>query len=240
MSLPVFFHSVLPEPGITIRLQEETARHIRQVLRMPAGANLRLTDGKGKEAQGILAIPPDRKGVDVTIINCRQHPLPSAAFHLCVAFTKNNARNEWLLEKATELGVQHIHPLTATRSEKVHIRQERWQHILTAALIQSQQYHLPVLHAPATPQQVITLLQSVACKLIAHCMQDMPRVPLLQALLPGTHTAVFIGPEGDFTNEELDICTAAGFTGIDLGHHRLRTETAAITVCAVYNLINNA
>jgi 16S rRNA (uracil1498-N3)-methyltransferase len=129
-----------------------------------------------------------------------------------------------------------IVPLMTARTEREHFRFDRLNNILISAMMQSQQYHLPLLKEPA-PFKAITGIDA-AQKLIAHCMDGIVRMPLHEALQPGKDTVICIGPEGDFTDDEVSAATAAGFTGISLGVNRLRTETAAMAVCAYFNMIN--
>ncbi|PQJ11488.1 16S rRNA (uracil(1498)-N(3))-methyltransferase [Flavipsychrobacter stenotrophus] len=222
----------------TITLDDATAKHIWQVLRMEAGDELRITDGKGNVAVGTIR-SAERHRCDVvlqqvTLSEHKQHSL-----HLCVAFTKNNSRNEWLLEKATELGVASITPISAARSEKVHFRQERWEKLLTSALLQSQQDYMPELSDMMTIAEVVKKFGHIKDKYIAHCISEQPRTPFAEMLKPSSETVILIGPEGDFRFDEVSLCMDYGFKPVTLGNQRLRTETAAIAACAHFNMIND-
>lgn len=238
MPSPLFFHSGIPASSVDLELEEDTARHIVQVLRMTPGEEIRLTDGKGMLATTHIT-RAEKKKCSVCIIDTKLQPVPSPQFQLCVAFTRNAGRNEWLLEKAVELGVRTIIPVLAERSEKERFKASRWQNIVISALIQSQQYFLPELMEPLRLPDILNRFAGTEQKLIAHCMSDRLRFPLAYALQPGKDTALLIGPEGDFTQAELELCLSKGFTGISLGNHRLRTETAAMAACAYFNLINH-
>lgn len=235
MALPLFFHHAPLAGGAVLWLDEDTARHVVQVLRMQPGEQIRLTDGKGAEAIATIS-RAEKKKCEVRIDRLQQHEPPVHRFTLCMSFTKNASRNEWLLEKATEMGVQRIVPLITTRTEREHFRFDRLQNILVSAMMQSQQYHLPVLQEPSPFKAVLAIAADQ--KLIAHCMDGMARKPLHEVLQPAADTIICIGPEGDFTHEEVEEALAAGFTGISLGSNRLRTETAAMAVCAYFNMIN--
>ena len=154
-------------------------------------------------------------------------------------FTKNASRNEWLLEKVTEMGITSITPLLTTRTEKERIRHDRWQNIIVSALLQSQQTHLPVLNEATTFAAAIERYKEVPQKLVAHCIDSKPRIAVKQALQPHKETIIFIGPEGDFTEDEVDLCEQHGFAAISISNNRLRTETAAMAVCALFNLLNH-
>jgi 16S rRNA (uracil1498-N3)-methyltransferase len=237
MGLPLFFFDGSLDGVSEVQLDEVNARHIVQVLRMQEGALLRLTDGKGTEAVTTI-VSTGKKKCSVSIDNLVVHELPGPGLHLAVAFTRNNSRNEWMLEKATELGVRSIIPLATKRSEKERLRPDRLKGILVSALLQSQQFHLPMLQEIADLKNAVSQFGQVPQKLMGHCMEGMPRLPVNKAMLPGMETAMLIGPEGDFTTEEAELCSAMGFQSITLGGTRLRTETAAITACAYFNLIN--
>jgi len=236
--LPLFFYDGVLEVNATITLDTDTARHIWQVLRMAAGDQVVLTDGKGCVAISTVN-NTERQTCKVTITKTELHPRIGGQFHLCVAFTKNNSRNEWILEKAAELGVSSITPLIASRSEKIHIRTDRWQKILQSAMVQTQQYYLTNLAEPTKLEAAVDHFKIKKHKLIAHCIYGQPRVPLSKMLNPLEDTVILIGPEGDFTPNEVTLCVVRGFKPVSLGNHRLRTETAAITVAAFFNVMND-
>lgn len=238
MSLPLFFHNAILEQGKELWLDEDTARHVVQVLRMTIGEELQLTDGKGHEAVASI-VQADKKKCLVRLDKVVLHPAAATTLHLAVAFTKNSSRNEWLLEKATELGVTSIIPLSAARSERERIRYDRWHNILVSALLQSHQYHLPVLTEIMNVKAVVEQYKDVEQKLVGHCIAEMGRAPLQEMLKPGKETIVLIGPEGDFTEEEVNLCMKAHYEGVSMGTQRLRTETAAMAVCAYFNLVNH-
>jgi len=237
MSLPLFFYDGVLEKVADLQLDEDTARHVVQVLRMQTGEKLRLCNGKGSNATAIIS-RAEKKKVWVHIEQVEWIPPPAIPLHLCVAFTKNASRNEWLLEKATELGVTSIVPVIATRTEREKIRFDRWRNILIAALIQSQQAHLPALLPAVSLQEILQRFNGVPQKIIGHCISTSPRKPINELMQKGKETIVLIGPEGDFTLEEVQLCESQGFEGTSLVQQRLRTETAAMAVCAYFNLMN--
>lgn len=237
-SLPLFYHNQQLIANTTLQLDEDNAKHIVQVLRMQVGDALRITNGQGGVADAVIA-DAAKKRCAVTLSKVTHHEPAKHKLHLAVAFTKNTSRNEWLLEKATELGVSTIIPLMATRSEKERIREERWTGILVSAMMQSQQYYLPVLAAPTKFADVLSQYKDVAQKLVGHCIDEVPRQSLTVAMQAAKETIVLIGPEGDFTAEEVRLCADNGYVGITMASQRLRTETAAMNVCAYFNTINN-
>jgi len=236
--LSQFYYNGELKEGIEVVLDDATAKHIWQVLRMQEGDKLLLTDGKGNVTVGILS-EAERFKCAVVPGKVVFHPRGGSILHLCVGFTKNNSRNEWLLEKAAELGAGSITPIITTRSEKAHFRYERWEKLLTSATLQSLQYYLPELNQIALLRDVLKTYKDVPQKLIAHCNPEQDKKALQELLKPGVETVLLIGPEGDFTAEEVALCKQFGYQSITLGTHRLRTETAALMVCAYFNLLNN-
>ncbi len=234
----LFFHDGLLEQGQEIQLAETTSKHILQVLRMQVGDMFRLTNGQGISAEVIIKTA-EKKKCFVIVKDVTTHLAPQASIHLAVSFTKNTSRNEWILEKATELGVQHIIPIQSVRTERVRIKDERWLNIITSALLQSQQYFLPQLHEVTTYDDLLKHV-NVDQKLIAHCINDLDRKPIHEIAVRGKETLILIGPEGDFTQEEVALATQAGFQSVSIANQRLRTETAAIAVCSYLNMINHA
>jgi 16S rRNA (uracil1498-N3)-methyltransferase len=236
-SLPLFFH----QQGFTEKEEvwpaEETARHVLQVLRMQSGEQLQLTDGKGNRATATIA-QVQKKKFSVIVDRIDVFEKSRTQLHLAVAFTKNTARNEWLLEKITEMGVSSIIPLITQRTERDKIRYDRWHNILVSAIQQSQQFHLPELKEAAPFRQVLAESAGMEQRLLAHCIDEKQRVPISEALQPHKETIIFIGPEGDFTPDEVDLCEAHGFKGLSLSNNRLRTETASMAACAYFNLVN--
>lgn len=227
----------MPGAG-TFELEEDTARHVVQVLRMEAGEQLELTDGAGSAAT-VTIVQTGKKKCTVQTVSVEQKEERRPALYLAVAFTRNAARNEWLLEKATEMGARSILPLQAERSERERFRYDRWQHILVSAMLQSRQYYLPRLAEPASLEKILNAHKEVPGKYLAHCMPAFPRTPIDQVLKKGEDVLLLIGPEGDFTPEEVTLAYDAGCSGITLGKTRLRTETAAMAACAVFNLRND-
>lgn len=237
--LPFFYHPLLDEKQKTITLDEPASKHCIQVLRMQEGEQMMLTDGKGKKML-VTITEADRKRCGVRPDHTEIIVARPYRFSLGIAFTKNNSRNEWLLEKATEMGVEEIYPLICSRSEKEKFNADRLKGILVAAMLQSQQSYLPVLHEPIALKKIPGATQETGQKLIAHCLDSEERVSLLTQMKAGQDIVALIGPEGDFTKEEITLCLSSGFTPVSLGANRLRTETAGLYVCTVFNALNYA
>ncbi len=232
-----FFYAGPIAGNSIVALDTDTAKHIWQVLRMKEGDHILLTDGKGTIAEGEIHTA-ERHRCNVSVTNVSFTPRTGKVLHLCVAFTKNNSRNEWLLEKATELGVGSIIPMTTSRSEKAHVRVDRWEKILQSAILQSQQNYLPYLAKLTALPQVLKQYADIPQKFVAHCI-DSKRSSIAEMLKPEGDTILLIGPEGDFTQEEVNLCVGSGFQPVSLGKQRLRTETAAIAAAAYFNVMSD-
>lgn len=235
---PLFFHDGILAAGTYVQLQEDTAKHVVQVLRMQHGDEIDLTDGKGTHAHAVIN-QVQKKQCTVLVNNAHKHEYEQISLHLAVAFTKNSSRNEWILEKVTELGVTSIIPLQTTRSEREKFRYDRWHNILVSAMLQSQQYYLPQLKQLSALDVLVAAHGATEQKLLAHCMDNTARQPISEAMKKDKETLLLIGPEGDFTEEEVKTLTSKGYIGISMGTNRLRTETAAVTACAYFNMLNH-
>ena len=237
--LPYFYQPTLEYNQKLTVLDEPTSKHVIQVLRMQEGEALLLTNGKGIKATGKI-VTAERKRCGVQLSSYEKIEERPYKFTLAISFTKNNSRNEWLLEKATEMGIDRIIPLVTARTEKEKFNAGRLEGILVSAMLQSQQSRMPQFSEPLTINKLFSLVHEDDQKLIAHCIDESVRVSLLQALQPQKNTVVLIGPEGDFTNAEIDVCLEKGYKAISLGPNRLRTETAGLYVCTVFNALNYA
>ncbi len=237
--LPYFYHPPLDQQQKLFTLDEPTSKHCIQVLRMQEGEAMLLTNGKGLRATAEI-VAADRKRCSVRVTEAELLPERPYAFALGIAFTKNGSRNEWLLEKATEMGIEHIYPLLCARSEKEKFNADRMQGILVAAMLQSQQCFLPILHEPLPIKKIVSLLPEYKHRLIAHCIEGEDKSTLPEKLaMPGS-TLVLVGPEGDFTKDEVTLCLGNGFEPVSLGQNRLRTETAGLYACTVFNALTYA
>ncbi|MBK9338091.1 MAG: 16S rRNA (uracil(1498)-N(3))-methyltransferase [Lewinellaceae bacterium] len=224
------FYTTKVENGLA-DLDEEESRHLLTVLRRQPGDRLRLTDGKGFFYEAELA-GASKKHAVVRILETIRVAAPPARLHIAIAPTKNIDRFEWFLEKATEIGVQEITPLLCRRSERTSIRHDRLEKILVSAMKQSLQGHLPRLN-PLTPFAEVVRRATEPLRCIAWCA-EIPAPHLTTFLRPATDTLVLIGPEGDFTPEE--VALAQNFVEVGLGPTRLRTETAGLVAVLAFGL----
>ena len=214
-----------------VPLSEEEAGHALRVLRLAEGERILLVDGKGTRAEAELRL--DGKRDASAIVHSRIHieRERKAVIHLAVSPTKNIDRFEWLLEKATEIGVDRITPLMTARTERDRLRTDRLDKILIAAMKQSQRSWLPILDKPL-PLSAVQALPAVQ-RLFGWCEGD--RTTLQEAYAPAREVLILIGPEGDFAPEEAAGLVATGFLPVSLGEARLRTETAAIAAITWMN-----
>lgn len=227
MNAPYFFVEHLESS--TIVLDEDTSKHLVHVLRMKTGDEVVLTDGRGKKARGSI-VDDHRKKCTVSIASVETEKRKNGVI-IGISLIKNASRFEWFLEKATEIGVSEIIPLICSRTEKEKFRADRMRSIVISALLQSQQCWLPDLHAPAALEDV--LRQPCDQKFIAHCMEGN-RKELAQLAIPSSGgRMIIIGPEGDFTEGEVESALENGFIPVALGPNRLRTETAGIVAAAL-------
>jgi len=217
-------------------LPEEESSHCIAVLRYKVGQNITITDGKGSFYQAVIE-GITKKRVSVEIIQV-QHVAANQShrLHIAIAPTKNIERFEWFLEKATEIGINTITPLITDNSERRIIRTDRLEKIMIAAMKQSVKAYLPGLN-PLIYFKDFIQEDNQSQLLIAHC-SDSPRLPLARAYTPGNDVVIMIGPEGDFSPQEVAHAEENGYTSVSLGESRLRTETAGIVACHTIDLLN--
>jgi 16S rRNA (uracil1498-N3)-methyltransferase len=235
MPSPYFYFPTLAKQVDEFVLDENSSRHIVQVLRMKPGEILKLTDGKGLSA--LATIQDSNKKRCIVHISEKHIQQPSKRRAIiALSLLKNTGRFEWFLEKATELGIEEIIPLKCARTEKQQFRLERMRSILESALIQSQQVWMPVLQEPQIFDSWIDNVQADQ-KFIAHCDVG-EKNKLSKAIIPNlTSQLILIGPEGDFTDEEIRRALDSNFLPVTLGENRLRSETAAIAVASILKLL---
>jgi 16S rRNA (uracil1498-N3)-methyltransferase len=238
MALPYFYISTYTSDQKTIVLDEDTSRHVVQVLRMMNGEKLNLTDGKGNLITTAIS-DNHKKHCTVEVESVKNIPAAARKTVIAISLLKNTNRFEWFLEKATELGVTEIVPLIGTRTEKEKFRHDRLQQILVSAMLQSQQSWLPLLHEPVGFDSLFSLEQvnSISYKFIAHC-DEQHKTPLVNELAAATGSRIIlIGPEGDFTSEEISLALSNQFKPVMLGDTRLRAETAGVVAASLMCLV---
>ena len=222
-------------------LDSEESRHAVRVLRLREGDELNVTDGLGHLYACQIVEANDKACVveSKSPLSVLRSPF---SVHLAVAPTKNPSRMEWLVEKAVEIGVGEITLLACDHSERSFLKTDRLEKLAVSAMKQSLHTMLPQINPAVNLKDWLNsspITHHSSLKFIAHCEADKPRTPLAAALRPGRDAVVLIGPEGDFSEEEIALALDRGFQPVSLGPSRLRTETAALYAVAAFNLINN-
>ena len=226
-----------PDIATTLELPQDEAAHALRVLRLTEGAEVMLTDGKGSFYRAEIDIISGKRCYMRIVETITPEPLWQGHLHLAMAPTKNMDRIEWFAEKATEIGFDELTFLDCRFSERKVVKTERVEKILVSAMKQSLKPTLPILNGMTSFDKFIAS-PFVGKKFIAHCYEG-EKLPLMQALQPGEDALVLIGPEGDFSPEEVQKAIANGFQPITLGRSRLRTETAALVAVHTMNLVNS-
>ncbi len=231
MSLPFFYIEQFDPSQQVIELNEDASRHIVQVLRMKRGERLNLTDGNGNLI--ITEIEEDhKKHCQVKVIGKKYLPQEQKKISIGISLIKNASRFEWFLEKGTEIGVSEIIPLICERTEKQKFRSDRMKNVLISAMLQSQQCWLPELYEPVSYMAIVEN-STQEQKFIAHCIEN-ERQSLTDLLNSSMNSKLMlIGPEGDFTKQEVDLALQHEFIPVLLGNTRLRTETAGIVAATI-------
>ena len=222
--------------GSNIEPDENEFHHL-QVLRAHEGEKLHVIDGRGNLYQGILVGMSKRSAVIQVTELIKSEPIAPAQLHIAIAPTKNIDRTEWFVEKATEIGIHTITPIICRRSERRELRVDRLEKVVLSAVKQSLCLHLPKVNDVVSFQAFIQANKtSNSKKFIAHCGDYT--VLLKNCFLTHESIIVLVGPEGDFTDEEVALAKENGYTPVSLGTSRLRTETAGVMVSATFALAN--
>ena len=222
--------------GKEVILNEIESKHAIRVLRLPQGAVIKLVDGKGGFYEAKI-IDDNPKKCKLEIVDSQlEYEKKDFKVHIAIAPTKNIDRFEWFLEKCTEFGIDEITPILSEHSERKVIKPERLQKILVSAMKQSVKAYLPTLN-PITTFKALIGQNSSYKKFIAHC-NDGEKNHLQNDIEEGDNVLILIGPEGDFSPEEVEWAKEYGFKETSLGTARLRTETAGVAACHIVNLAN--
>jgi 16S rRNA (uracil1498-N3)-methyltransferase len=231
-----FFY--VPDVRQSTALPEEEAVHAVRVLRMVAGDELMLMDGNGTFYRAVVTLAHGHHcQFDILETLPQQRPWQGYV-HLAMAPTKMMDRTEWMVEKATEIGIDELSFLDCRFSERKVLKTERIDKIIVAAMKQSRKAWKPVLNA-LTPFADFVNAPRQGKMFIAHCYDEIAKVNLydeLRQLAPDEPTTVLIGPEGDFSIDEVRMAVDAGWVSVDLGKSRLRTETACMSAVMMMQL----
>lgn len=234
--MQLFYNPSLDNSFAQFFFSTEESKHIVKVLRKKEGDILHITNGRGLLFQAEILVADLRK-CKAQIISTEKSIPKRYSLHLVVAPTKMNDRYEWFIEKATEIGVDEITPIICDRSERKTLKLERMERVLQSAMKQSLQTQLPKLNPPISYADFMAVEQG-GLKFIAHC-DDGEKMELKRRVAADKDITILIGPEGDFSNTEIERAIDQGFVPVSLGNHRLRTETAAIVACTTVAMINS-
>lgn len=218
-------------------LNEVDSKHAIKVLRLKTNSIIHIMDGIGNLIEGKIVDNNPKKAIIEIITNTYFKNPNTPHLHIAIAPTKNQDRIEWFIEKAIEIGINEITPIFCDNSERKIIKSERLEKIIISASKQSLQYHLPILNTPKSFNNFLPSVNSTN-KYIAHCYES--EKSQLSKCKTDNSTTIMIGPEGDFSLNEVQNATKNyKFKGISLGNSRLRTETAGIVACHTFKLINS-
>jgi len=235
MSDQLFYDPSLGPDSKELVFAAEESKHIAKVLRKKTGDMVHVTNGDGLLFSATLTeASPDQCIASITSID--KKILPMHWLHIAVAPTKSTDRFEWFLEKATEIGVNEISPIICQHSERKTIKKERCLRILESAMKQSKRAYIPKFNELITLEEFLSH-DHPGLRFMAHCHED-EKLELKRRVAPDKDITILIGPEGDFSEAEVEMAYDKGFYPVSLGEARLRTETAAVVACATVNLIN--
>lgn len=234
--MQLFYNPDLTKDTTQITFDKIESKHIVRVLRKKEEAILHITNGKGFLFDAKIIIASDKKCI-AEIIAIQEKPKPwNYYLHIAIAPTKNNDRIEWFLEKATEIGIDEITPLICNNSERRFVKLERFEKIVQSAMKQSLKFTLPKINEPVKFTEFINQdFDGNIC--IAHC-EALEKNLLKSVIKPSERTTILIGPEGDFSSQEIIKALEKNSIPISLGESRLRTETAALVAVNTISFIN--
>ena len=234
--MQLFYNPDITEVSKQFSFNKEESKHIAKVLRKKEGDTLNITNGKGWLFKAEITLIRQNK-CSVKVISKELKPKRGYNLHLAVAPTKMNDRYEWFLEKAMEIGVHEITPVICDHSERKVVKLERYERVLLSAMKQSLHLSFPKLNEPVSFQEFMDRPLK-GSMLIAHCEHVMEKPYLQKKVHPWQAVNILIGPEGDFSQEEIKSALSHGWEQISLGESRLRTETAAIVACHTVAMVN--
>jgi len=230
----LFYAPNIEMPNFTFDGQE--SKHIAKVLRLKVADKLYLTDGKGYFYEAEIS-EISNKTCSVNILKKELQNKHNYYLHVAIAPTKSNDRFEWFLEKATEIGIDEITPLLCKNSERKKIKLERFQKVIESAMKQSHKAYHPKLNDLTDIREFLEQDLDYDKKLMAHCY-DAEKFSLKQSVSEKQTVLIMIGPEGDFTLEEVEQAKAKNILPLSLGTYRLRTETAGVASVQSVAFIN--
>ena len=234
--MQLFYNQELSATSKQITFDKIESKHIVRVLRKKENDILKITNGEGYLFDAKISFANDKKcTADIISITKKNKPW-NYYLHIAIAPTKNNDRIEWFLEKATEIGIDEITPLICSNSERRVVKIKRFEKIIQSAMKQSLKYTLPKINAPKKFDDFINQnLEGTIC--IAHC-EKQEKKSLKSIVKPSEKVTILIGPEGDFSSDEIKKALFKNYIPLSLGNRRLRTETAALVAVSGVSFMN--
>ena len=223
--MKLFFGEIFPD----VKINDEEQTHIAKVLRMREGEEIYVTDGKGNLAKGNLIFEGKRVLIETTEIK-ENLPNFSSQLHIAIAPTKNIDRIEFFIEKATEMAVSEITLIQTEKTERKNLNIEKLRKQSVSASKQSLRFHFPIVNDLTKFSDFVKSLDPETT-FVAHCNENLERIDLKEIELQKNMTFL-IGPEGDFSDKEIQLLAERGIKAVSLGNQRLRTETAGVFVAA--------
>ena len=219
-----------------LQLPEEESHHAIRVLRLKILDHITIIDGKGKSVVAQI-VETNKKSVKYKIIDSFKIETNLVEIHIAIAPTKSNDRFEYFLEKVTELGINQITPLLCSNSERKQIKMDRFEKIVMSATKQSGNLFLPKVNNLTKLTDFVNNKDSDFSYFIAHCENDTTKSEFKKFIKNQKKICILIGPEGDFTTEEINLAKENDFKPVSLGKTRLRTETAGVIACHTIKLL---
>ena len=226
-----------PDIETTLELPESESSHCCRVLRMKIGDEIFVTDGKGHRFKCVIE-KADPKKTFLSILEKHEEPIiRNYKITLAVAPTKNPDRLEWMVEKVVELGIDEIVLLKCDRSERKFQKGERLRKVIVSAMKQSLDTRMPELYEMLDFEKFIKNVSESSQKFFGYCSEHFPRKNFSKEIIPGKDIIIMIGPEGDFSEREVEMAVSNNFMPVTFGEKRLRTETAGVyAVCATESI----
>ncbi|MDB4134511.1 16S rRNA (uracil(1498)-N(3))-methyltransferase [Flavobacteriaceae bacterium] len=231
----LFYNKDLSQDDSRLIIDREESRHIVKVLRKKVGDTIYITNGKGILFTTVIDVI-NKNSTELKITNSKKESKTKFHINIAVAPTKNNDRIEWFIEKSTEIGINTISTVLCEKSERKIIKMDRLEKITISAIKQSLQLHKPIIQELISFEEFIKNCKSDN-KFIAHC-KESEKLFLNNCKIKAKTITVLIGPEGGFSDNEIDLAEKHGFISVSLGNNRLRTETAAIVATQILSAYN--
>ncbi|MGD2034710.1 MAG: 16S rRNA (uracil(1498)-N(3))-methyltransferase [Bacteroidales bacterium] len=223
--------------GSKYSLSVEESKHCLKVLRLKLGDRISLTDGNGNLHDAVIEGQEKGRVLLDVVKTIPEYGKKDYNIHMAIAPTKSNDRFEWFVEKATEIGVDEITPFISEHSERRKIREDRIEKVIIAAIKQSGKAYKPKLNPLIRYPDFFQRAFQQPGLYVAHC-HDKEKHTLAGDYIPGNDAVIMIGPEGDFSEKEIEMALKNRFKPVTFGDARLRTETAGIVACHTIFLLN--